>query len=110
MEANSDKGSKGARSYKGQILGDSMAITINFKWLLQIMAATAIVVYAFWKIEGRIQALERNMVLALEEIELHEEERKQAEKKHIKEMQEQMDWYQQELNLNPFSWGKKKKK
>ena len=60
--------SKGARSYKGQVIVDSMSITINFKWLLQIIAATAIVVYAFWKLESRIQKLERNKVLALEEI------------------------------------------
>ena len=101
---------KGARSYKGQIIGDSMAITINFKWLLQIIAATAMVVYAFWRIEGRIQTLERNMVLALDEIELHEAERKQSEKKHLAEMEERMEWYESELNLNPFSWGKKKRK
>ena len=107
MASDSDK--KGARSYKGQIIGDSMAITINFKWLIQIIAATAMVVYAFWKIESRIQALERNMDLALQEIELHDQERQAAEASHIREMQEQMDWYQQELNLNPFSWGKKKK-
>ena len=86
-----------------------MAITINFKWLIQIMIATAMVVYSFWQLESRIQELERNMLIALEEIELHEQERKAAEEKHIKDMQEQMDWYQQELNLNPFSWGKKKK-
>ena len=91
-------------------INDSFAVTINFKWLLQIIAGTAIAVYAFWKIEGRIQELERNMVLALEEIELHNEERKLAEERHIQEMQEQMDWYQTELNLNPFSWGKKGKK
>ena len=106
MASNNDKG---ARSYKGQIVGDNMSIQINFKWLLQIIAATAIVVYAFWKIEGRIQELERNMVLALEEIELHDKERKNAQDKHIQEIQEQMDWYETELNLNPFSWGKKKK-
>ena len=100
----------GARSYKGEVIGDSMAITINFKWLLQIIAGTAIVVYAFWQLESRIQELERNMVLALEEIELHDQERKAAEAAHIREMQEQMDWYQTELNLNPFSWGKKGKK
>ena len=100
---------KGARSYKSEVIGDSMAITINFKWLLQIIAGTAIVVYAFWKIEGRIQTLERNMILALEEIELHDKERRAAEEAHIREMQEQMDWYQTELNLNPFSWGKKGK-
>ena len=106
--------SKGARSYKGQIVGDSMAITINFKWLIQIIVATAMLVYAFWKIESRIQTLERNMVLALEEIELHESERKIAEEKHIKDlefqMKEQTDWIQKEFNINPFSWGKKKRK
>ena len=77
---------KGARSYKGQVIGDSMSITINFKWLLQIIAGTAIVVYAFWRMESRIQDLERNMVLALEEIELHDQERKAAEAAHIEEM------------------------
>ena len=101
---------RGARSYKSEVIGDSMAITINFKWLLQIIAATAIVVYAFWKIEGRIQDLERNMVLAMEEMELHERERKAAEQKHVADMEERMLWYESELNLNPFSWGKKGKK
>ena len=101
--------SKGARSYKGEVIGDSMAITINFKWLLQIIAATAIVVYSFWKLEGRIQELERNMLLALEEIELHEQEREQSEQAHVAQMEERMLWYESELNLNPFSWGKKGK-
>ena len=101
---------KGARSYRGEVIGDSMAITINFKWLIQIIVGTALIVYAFWTFESRIQALERNMVLALEEIELHDAERKIAEQNHIKEMEKRMEWYEQELNLNPFSWGKKKKK
>ena len=98
---------KGARSYKSEVIGDSMAITINFKWLLQIIAGTAIVVYAFWKLEGRIQELESNMVLALEEIELHDRERKLAEEKHIQDMESLL---KTELNINPLSWqwGKKK--
>ena len=107
---------QGARSYKGEVVGDSMAITINFKWLLQIIAGTAIVVYFFWRMESRIVDLERNMVVALQEIELHETERQIAEEKHIQQleaqMQEQTVWIEQELgiNLNPFSWGKKKGK
>ena len=101
---------KGARSYKSEVIGDSMAITINFKWLLQIIAATAIVVYAFWQLESRIQELERNMQLALDEIELHEEERKVAEEKHKIEMEEELSLLKTELNINPLSWqcGKKK--
>ena len=101
---------KGARSYKGQIIGDSMAITINFKWLIQIIVATAMLVYAFWTIESRIQALERNMLLALKEIELHESERVASQKAHVEEIKEQLLWYESELNLNPFSWGKKSKR
>ena len=100
----------GARSYRGSVIGDSMNLTINIKWLLQIFALIGVIVYGWYQLEARIQELERNMLLALEEIELHDMERKAAEQEHIKQMQEQMDWYQTELNLNPFSWGKKKGK
>lgn len=100
---------KGARSYKSEVIGDSMAITINFKWLLQLIVAVGMVVYGWWRLESRIQELERNMVLALDEIELHEAERKRAEDAHVAQMEERMLWYESELNLNPFSWGKKKK-
>ena len=97
---------KGARSYKSEVIGDSFAITLNFKWLLQIIAATAIVVYSFWRLEGRIQELERNMVLAMEEIELHDIERQAAEEQHIQDMESLL---KTELNINPLSWkwGKK---
>ena len=106
---------KGARSYKTQVIGDSMAVTINFKWLLQILAGTVMLVYTFWQYEGRIQELERNMTIALEEIAIYEEERAIAEEEHIQmlenQMKEQNVWIEKELgiNLNPFSWGKGKK-
>ena len=106
---------KGARSYKSEVIGDSMSLTINFKWLIQLIVAVGMIVYGWWQLEARIQTLERNMVIALEEIELHETERQIAEEKHIHDlelqMQEQTVWIEQELgiNLNPFSWGKKKK-
>ena len=100
----------GARSYRGSVIGDSMNLTINIKWLIQLFVLVAMIVYGWWQLESRIQELERNMVLALEEIELHDKERQVSEKKHIAEMEERMLWYESELNLNPFSWGKKKKK
>ena len=107
---------KGARSYKGEVIGASMSLTINFKWLLQIICLVSIITFSFWKIEGRIQALERDMVVAMEEIELHDAERKLAEEIHIQqlesEMQQQKVWIEKELgiNLNPFSWGKSNKR
>ena len=92
------------------VIGDSMSITINFRWLLQLLVACGILVCSFWTIEGRIQTLERNMVVALEEIELHDQERLQSQQSHVEEMEQRMLWYEQELNLNPFSWGKKSRK
>ena len=92
---------------KNKVFSDSMAITINFKWLLQIIVVTSIAVYGFWTIEGRIQALERNMEVAMGEIELHEQERLNSQQAHVEEMEERMKWYEKELSINPFSWGKK---
>ena len=46
-----DKGN-GARSYKGQVIGDSMSLTINFKWLLQLIVAVGMVVYGWWQLES----------------------------------------------------------
>tara|TARA_Y100000310_G_scaffold334196_1_gene413354 strand:+ start:419 stop:754 length:336 start_codon:yes stop_codon:yes gene_type:complete len=106
---------KGARSYKGTVIGDSMNLTINIKWLIQLLVLAGMLVYGWWQLESRIQELERNMELALQEIELHEKERQIAEEKHIQQLEAQMEeqnvWIEQELgiNLNPFSWGKGKK-
>ena len=59
----------GARSYKGEVIGDSMAITINFKWLLQICVLVGAIVYGFWQIEARITRLEDSVVTQNEQIE-----------------------------------------
>ena len=98
----------GARSYKGQVIGDNMSIQINFKWLLQLIVAVGMVVYGWWRLESRIQELERNMILVAEQIEIHNEERRLAEEQHIQDMESLL---KTELNINPLSWqwGKKKK-
>ena len=102
------KDDKGARSYKGQVIGDNMSIQINFKWLLQLIVAVGMVVYGWWRLESRIQELERNMILVAEQIEIHNEERRLAEEQHIQDMESLL---KTELNINPLSWqwGKKKK-
>ena len=92
---------KGARSYKGQVIGDNMSIQINFKWLIQLIVVVGMVVFGWYQLETRIQTLERNMVLAMEEIELHDIERQAAEEQHIEDMESLL---KTELNINPLSW------
>ena len=109
-----DDKKNGARSYRGSVIGDSMNLTINIRWLLQLFVLAGMLVYGWWQLETRIQELERNMGTATEQVESLNEERRLAEEKHIRDleaqMQQQAEWYEQELgiNFNPFSWGKGK--
>ena len=99
----------GTHSYKTQVIGDSMSVTINFKWLIQLIVVVSMAVYGFWKLEDRIQQLESSLDTAMEQLLVIEEERKIEAEKNLNSLQEQLGWYEKELNLNPFSWGKKKK-
>ena len=99
----------GARSYKTQVIGDSMSVTINFKWLIQLVVVVSMAVYGFWKLEDRIGQLEDNLESAMTQLLVIEDERKVEAANNLANLQEQLGWYEQELNLNPFSWGKKKK-
>ena len=69
---------------KETILGDNLSIHINIKWLIQIIVVTGMITFGWYKLEIRIQELERNMELSLREIELHEEERQKASERQRK--------------------------
>ena len=106
----SDVKPKTARSYRASVVGDNTVISLNIKWLLQVLVAVAGVVYGYLQIENRIGELERGIQVANEEIaDLVSKHIAEEEIKMI-EMQQQLEWYQKELNLNPLSWGKRKKK
>ena len=100
----------GARSYKGNILGDNMVLHINLRFLLNAFVVFGSLIYGYYRIEMRIRGLEQGMEEAdnqlAELIERHEIE----ESAKITAMEEELNWYQKELNLNPLSWKKKRNK
>ncbi len=98
------------RSYGVTKLDDNMRISLNIKWLGQIIVGVGIVVMGYIRIENRIGELERRVELADTNIKDLVSKHIEEENKKITHMQEQLEWYQQELNLNPLSWGKKKRK
>ena len=104
----SDK--KAYRSYGVTKLDDNMRISLNLKWLGQIIVGVGIVVMGYLRIENRIGELERRMELANSRIEDLVSKHIAEEEVKITQMQEQLEWYQTELNLNPLSWGKKKRR
>ena len=54
-------GEKGVRSYSGQVIGDSMSLTFNFRFLLNAVAVFGTIIYGAYKFQSRIQELERQM-------------------------------------------------
>ena len=96
------------------VIGDGFQVTINFKWLLQLLGIVAIGTYTVYTFQMRLDNMDRdianNMIELQSLIQLHEEE----SAKKLAAMQESLKWYEQELvkvgniSLNPLSWGKKK--
>lgn len=106
----SDAKPKTARSYRGTLVSDNAIISINIKWALQALALVAGLVYSYLQIENRIAELERRMELAdIRILELVDKNMLQ-EQKEREVMEERISFFERELNLNPFSWKKRKKK
>ena len=101
---------KTARSYRATVVGDNTVVSINLRWLFQVLVLVAGFVYSYYQIISRIDNLERRVDEADTNIEELISKHIIEEDKKITKMQEQLEWYQTELNLNPLSWGKKKRK
>jgi len=106
----SDAKPKTARSYRGTILNDNAIVSINLKWAFQVLALVAGLVYSYLQIENRIAELERRMELADSQILELVDKNMIEEQKEREVMEERISFFEQELNLNPFSWKRKRKK
>ena len=100
---------KTARSYRTGIIDDNFSLHINIKWLGQVFVAVAGIVYGYLQITNRIAELERGMELATASIEELVNKHMLEEQKTREEMEERISFFEKELNLNPFSWKRKKK-
>ena len=99
-----------ARSYRATVLDDNAIVSINLKWLGQIAVLIGMLVYGYWQVEMRIRKLEDKVTLADEQIGNLLDKHIVEERVEREELAEKVAFYEKELNLNPFSWGKKKKK
>ena len=103
---------KTARSYRATVVGDNTVVSINLKWLGQMLVLVAGLVYGYYRIETRIGNLEQGIGVANDEIADLISKHIAEEEVKITQMQQELDWYEKELSLelNPLNWGKKKKK
>ena len=99
-----------ARSFRGTLVDDNMVFSFNLKWLGQILVLCGMLVYGYWNIIARIETLEEGM--ATSDTQIGELVSKHIEDEEVRyaKMEQDLEWYKKELNLNPLSWRKKKKK
>ena len=100
---------KTARSYRTGIIDDNFSLHINIKWLMQLCMAISAAIYGYLQITNRIAELERGMDLATTSIEELVSKHMIEEEKERAQMEERISFFEKELNLNPFSWKRKKK-
>ena len=100
---------KTARSYRATVVGDNTVVSINLKWLGQMLVLVAGLVYGYYRIETRIAELERRVELSDTNIEELVSKHMIKEEKERVAMEERISFFERELNLNPFSWKRKKK-
>ena len=101
---------KTARSIRGDVIDDNLALSINIKWLGQLLVLVGGLVYGAWRVENRITVLEQRMAEANDQISELVSKHISEERVRYERMEEELQWYQKELNLNPLSWRKKKKR
>jgi len=99
-----------ARSYRATVLDDNAIVSINLKWLAQGCVLVAVLVYGYWQVESRIKALENKVATADEQIGNLLSKHIVEERVEREELAEKVAFYEKEFNINPLSWGKKKRK
>jgi hypothetical protein len=90
-------------------VGDNTVVSINLKWLGQMLVLVAGLVYGYYRIETRIGNLEQGIQLANNDIAELVSKHMVKEEKERNQMEERISFFEKELNLNPFSWKRKKK-
>ena len=113
MGTNKEKMSeevKTARSYRGAVVDDNAIVSINIRWLGQILILVGTLVYGYYRIETRLGTLETELADANERIGDLLNKHILEERAEREELSKKITFYEKEFNINPLSWGKKRKR
>ena len=101
---------KTAKSYRTGIIDDNAYITINWKLLVQLGVFIFGIGYTWMDLQGRISSLEEEVVEAHAEIRMLVSKHQLEESTQLEDLEDKLKFYEKELNINPLSWRKRKKK
>ena len=101
---------KTARSYRGNVIDDNLVLSFNFKFLVNILLVGGSILYGWFSLQERITSLEKEVLEANDEIRNLMAKHQLEESAQLEELEDKLKFYEKELNINPLSWKKRKKK
>jgi hypothetical protein len=99
-----------ARSYRGNVIDDNLVLSFNFKFLVNILLVGGSILYGWFSLQERITSLEKEVLEANDEIRNLMAKHQLEESAQLEELESKLKFYEKELNINPLSWRKRKKK
>ena len=99
-----------ARSYRSNVIDDNIVLSFNFKFLVNCFVVGGTILYGWFSLQERIKTLEKELLEANSEIRSLFAKHQLEESAQLAELEEKLKFYEKEFNINPLSWGKKKKK
>ncbi len=101
---------KTARSYRGNVIDDNLVLSFNFKFLVNLLLVGGSILYGWFSLQERITSLEKEVLEANDEIRNLMVKHQLEESAQLEELEDKLKFYEKELNINPLSWRKRKKK
>ena len=98
------------RSYGAAILDDNLNVGINIKYLVRILLGFIFIGWWAMHFLDRLESVEERLLEANKQIkDLLDKEMVEQQRQTV-ELEEKLKFYEKEFNINPLSWGKRKKK
>ena len=99
-----------ARSYRSNVIDDNLVLSFNFKFLVNCLIAGGTILYGWFSLQERIEKIEEEILEANNEIRSLFAKHQLEESAQLEELENKLKFYEKELNINPLSWRKRKKK
>ena len=101
---------KTARSVTGGIVDDTAFISLNVRSLATLCIFAGILGWSGYELLDRLETVERKLDEQNEQIGDLLDKQILAEQAKRQKLEEQIMFYEKEFNINPLSWGKKRKR
>ena len=97
-----------ARSYRSNVIDDNLVL--SFKFLVNVLLVGGSILYGWFSLQERITNLEKEVLEAHNEIRNLLSKHQLEESAQLEKLEDKLKFYEKELNINPLSWKKRKKK